>query len=327
MLTYAETVLAARREAELTGALATFGKIAAGRAQRRQRHSLLVLVGLRGSTSCAADQATLDAVVTGSSALPARTPSGPGSTSTSYGSRSRPWSSSSTPCAASSPRSWRTGDTGAGSPSWAPARALREDHHPGDQVRLRPHRRGRGPAPCALPPATPTRSPTSAPTSSPRTTPTTRPDTSTWSPARCWRPAPCGTPAGSNCSCERRRLRRRPGPRHPHGGPSQGAAPPHPRQPVDVRPRRPARRGARCGLPPTHRTTSPTRTWHALGQGNTVATLLPGAGVLHPRHLARRPPPAGRGGLPSRSPRTATPARRSPRPCRSVSPLPYGTWG
>ncbi|MFJ2853044.1 allantoate amidohydrolase [Streptomyces rubiginosohelvolus] len=61
MLTYAETVLAARREAELTGALATFGKIAV---EPNGVNAIPSLV--RGwLDSRAADQATLDAVVTG----------------------------------------------------------------------------------------------------------------------------------------------------------------------------------------------------------------------------------------------------------------------
>ncbi|MFH9297398.1 allantoate amidohydrolase [Streptomyces sp. NPDC017520] len=61
MLTYAETVLAARREAELTGALATFGKIAV---EPNGVNAIPSLV--RGwLDSRAADQATLDTVVTG----------------------------------------------------------------------------------------------------------------------------------------------------------------------------------------------------------------------------------------------------------------------
>ncbi len=61
MLTYAETVLAARREAELTGALATFGKIAV---EPNGVNAIPSLV--RGwLDSRAADQATLDAVVNG----------------------------------------------------------------------------------------------------------------------------------------------------------------------------------------------------------------------------------------------------------------------
>ncbi|WGP10553.1 allantoate amidohydrolase [Streptomyces sp. SH5] len=61
MLTYAETVLAARREAELTGALATFGKIAV---EPNGVNAIPSLV--RGwLDSRAADQATLDAVVSG----------------------------------------------------------------------------------------------------------------------------------------------------------------------------------------------------------------------------------------------------------------------
>ena len=56
-------------------------------------------------------------------------------------------------------------------------------HHLRDQVRLRPHRRRRGPRPAHRRRATPTRSPTSAPTSSPPSTPTTPPPTSTSSPA------------------------------------------------------------------------------------------------------------------------------------------------
>lgn len=61
MLTYAETVLAARREAELTGALATFGKIAV---EPNGVNAIPSLV--RGwLDSRAADQNTLDAVVTG----------------------------------------------------------------------------------------------------------------------------------------------------------------------------------------------------------------------------------------------------------------------
>ncbi|MFC8230077.1 allantoate amidohydrolase [Streptomyces sp. NPDC057287] len=61
MLTYAETVLAARREAELAGGLATFGKIAV---EPNGVNAIPSLV--RGwLDSRAADQATLDAVVTG----------------------------------------------------------------------------------------------------------------------------------------------------------------------------------------------------------------------------------------------------------------------
>ncbi|SCZ04988.1 N-carbamoyl-L-amino-acid hydrolase [Streptomyces sp. 136MFCol5.1] len=61
MLTYAETVLAARREAQLTGALATFGKIAV---EPNGVNAIPSLV--RGwLDSRAADQDTLDAVVTG----------------------------------------------------------------------------------------------------------------------------------------------------------------------------------------------------------------------------------------------------------------------
>ncbi|WP_329163326.1 allantoate amidohydrolase [Streptomyces anulatus] len=61
MLTYAETVLAARREADLTGALATFGKIAV---EPNGVNAIPSLV--RGwLDSRAADQATLDAVVNG----------------------------------------------------------------------------------------------------------------------------------------------------------------------------------------------------------------------------------------------------------------------
>lgn len=61
MLTYAETVLAARREAELAGALATFGKIAV---EPNGINAIPSLV--RGwLDSRAADQDTLDTVVTG----------------------------------------------------------------------------------------------------------------------------------------------------------------------------------------------------------------------------------------------------------------------
>ncbi|MET7366044.1 allantoate amidohydrolase [Streptomyces sp. NPDC005566] len=61
MLTYAETVLAARREAELAGGLATFGKIAV---EPNGVNAIPSLV--RGwLDSRAADQATLDAVVGG----------------------------------------------------------------------------------------------------------------------------------------------------------------------------------------------------------------------------------------------------------------------
>ncbi|WP_406100256.1 allantoate amidohydrolase [Streptomyces sp. NBC_01013] len=61
MLTYAETVLAARREAELAGALATFGKIAV---EPNGVNAIPSLV--RGwLDSRAADQATLDIVVAG----------------------------------------------------------------------------------------------------------------------------------------------------------------------------------------------------------------------------------------------------------------------
>ncbi|WP_393063577.1 allantoate amidohydrolase [Streptomyces sp. LN549] len=61
MLTYAETVLAARREAELTGALATFGKIAV---EPNGVNAIPSLV--RGwLDSRAADQDTLDTVVAG----------------------------------------------------------------------------------------------------------------------------------------------------------------------------------------------------------------------------------------------------------------------
>ncbi|MET9656267.1 allantoate amidohydrolase [Streptomyces sp. NPDC006510] len=61
MLTYAETVLAARREAELAGALATFGKIAV---EPNGVNAIPSLV--RGwLDSRAADQESLDAVVTG----------------------------------------------------------------------------------------------------------------------------------------------------------------------------------------------------------------------------------------------------------------------
>ncbi|MEU0833253.1 allantoate amidohydrolase [Streptomyces sp. NPDC056231] len=61
MLTYAETVLAARREAEFTGALATFGKIAV---EPNGVNAIPSVV--RGwLDSRAADQDTLDAVVTG----------------------------------------------------------------------------------------------------------------------------------------------------------------------------------------------------------------------------------------------------------------------
>ncbi|MFE5242101.1 MULTISPECIES: allantoate amidohydrolase [unclassified Streptomyces] len=61
MLTYAETVLAARREAELAGGLATFGKISV---EPNGVNAIPSLV--RGwLDSRAADQATLDAVVTG----------------------------------------------------------------------------------------------------------------------------------------------------------------------------------------------------------------------------------------------------------------------
>ncbi|MGW3091048.1 allantoate amidohydrolase [Streptomyces sp. NPDC001108] len=61
MLTYAETVLAARREAELAGALATFGKVAV---EPNGVNAIPSLV--RGwLDSRAADQAALDAVVTG----------------------------------------------------------------------------------------------------------------------------------------------------------------------------------------------------------------------------------------------------------------------
>ncbi|MFE7467653.1 allantoate amidohydrolase [Streptomyces sp. NPDC057499] len=61
MLTYAETVLAARREAELAGALATFGKVAV---EPNGVNAIPSLV--RGwLDSRAPDQAALDAVVTG----------------------------------------------------------------------------------------------------------------------------------------------------------------------------------------------------------------------------------------------------------------------
>lgn len=61
MLTYAETVLAARREAELAGAVATFGKISV---EPNGVNAIPSLV--RGwLDSRAADQATLDTVVTG----------------------------------------------------------------------------------------------------------------------------------------------------------------------------------------------------------------------------------------------------------------------
>ncbi|MEU1214656.1 allantoate amidohydrolase [Streptomyces sp. NPDC005791] len=61
MLTYAETVLAARREAELAGGLATFGKIAV---EPNGVNAIPSLVrGWLDSRAC--DQATLDAVVSG----------------------------------------------------------------------------------------------------------------------------------------------------------------------------------------------------------------------------------------------------------------------
>ncbi|KUL55641.1 MULTISPECIES: allantoate amidohydrolase [unclassified Streptomyces] len=61
MLTYAETVLAARREAELTGAVATFGKVSV---EPNGVNAIPSLV--RGwLDSRAADQETLDAVITG----------------------------------------------------------------------------------------------------------------------------------------------------------------------------------------------------------------------------------------------------------------------
>lgn len=61
MLSYAETVLAARREARLAGAVATFGKIAV---EPNGVNAIPSLV--RGwLDSRAADQATLDTVVTG----------------------------------------------------------------------------------------------------------------------------------------------------------------------------------------------------------------------------------------------------------------------
>ncbi|MEV0124236.1 allantoate amidohydrolase [Streptomyces sp. NPDC050703] len=61
MLTYAETVVAARREAELTGALATFGKVSV---EPNGVNAIPSLV--RGwLDSRAADQETLDAVITG----------------------------------------------------------------------------------------------------------------------------------------------------------------------------------------------------------------------------------------------------------------------
>jgi N-carbamoyl-L-amino-acid hydrolase len=61
MLSYAETVLAARREAQLAGAVATFGKISV---EPNGVNAIPSLV--RGwLDSRAADQATLDTVVTG----------------------------------------------------------------------------------------------------------------------------------------------------------------------------------------------------------------------------------------------------------------------
>ncbi|QQC93786.1 allantoate amidohydrolase [Streptomyces alfalfae] len=61
MLTYAETVIAARREAELTGAVATFGKVSV---EPNGVNAIPSLV--RGwLDSRAADQETLDAVITG----------------------------------------------------------------------------------------------------------------------------------------------------------------------------------------------------------------------------------------------------------------------
>ena len=103
MLTYAETVLAARREAELAGALATFGKIAV---EPNGVNAIPSLV--RGwLDSRAADQATLDAVVTGDRAGGrASTPSGHGIDLDVVRESFTPSWSSSTPCGTSSAGSW-----------------------------------------------------------------------------------------------------------------------------------------------------------------------------------------------------------------------------
>ena len=117
MLTYAETVLAARREARLAGAVATFGKIAV---EPNGVNAIPSLV--RGwLDSRAADQETLDTVVDGiEKAARARTPGNTASTSTWSASPSRPSSSSTTPCATNSPASWARTPTSR-SPSSVPA--------------------------------------------------------------------------------------------------------------------------------------------------------------------------------------------------------------
>lgn len=123
MLTYAETVLAARREAELAGALATFGKISV------EPNGVNAIPSSSGAGSTPAPPTRKPSTPwsPASNGPPGNTPSGPGSTSTSYGSPSRPSSNSSTPSATSSARSSRAGTVGTAVaptgryPSWARA--------------------------------------------------------------------------------------------------------------------------------------------------------------------------------------------------------------
>lgn len=107
MLTYAETVLAARREAELSEPSPPSARSPSSRTGSTPSPPSSVA----GSTPAPPTRRLSTPWSPASNGPPGSTPSAPGSTSMSYGSPSRPSSSSSTPCATSSARSSRVGTT------------------------------------------------------------------------------------------------------------------------------------------------------------------------------------------------------------------------
>ena len=235
-----------------------------------------------------------------------------------------------TPAAASAPRSRATRAATDDELRATVARLRRRGaaaghHHHRDQERVRAHRRRRGPLAADRRASSPTRPRSSARTWCRPSTPTDPTTTSTWSAGRCW-PPPRRTPAGSTCSAS--------------GAPSTPTRP------------------ARCSPPGSAAGLAPRVHANQLGPGPGVQ-LGGGAGrgqrrPLHPPDRRRRgragrlgarwPPccparssPPGRRtrtpagcstpGSPWRWPPTATPARRTPRRCRSASRSPCARCG
>ena len=121
------------------------------------------------------------------------------------------------------------------------------------------------------------------------------------------------TPAGSTCSARRGAFDADQARAVLAAGRGAGPARPAARQPARPRPRRPAGLRARPGRGRPLHLPRPTPTSTRSRDSGTIATLLPGRGVLDPVAVPRRPPAARRRRARSRWPATATPAPATPR--------------